>query len=118
MTTRFGGGMYGSSASNSAVVNQAQAYTVAEQILRGNPGLTELEFTTDSDVFLPGQILQVTAPVCGIKEERSFCITEIRAVYFYNRFRYTITARETDFGPLTTGAWESILAYGSENTTR
>lgn len=118
MTGRFGGGMYGSSASNSAVVNQAQANAVAEQILRGNPGLTELEFTTDSDVFLPGQILQVTAPVCGIKEERSFCITEIRAVYFYNRFRYTVTARETDFGPLTTGAWEAILAYGSENTTR
>ncbi len=118
MTGRFGGGMYGAAASNSAVINQAQANAVAKQILRGNPGLTELEFTTDSNVFAPGQILQVTAPVCGLKNERSFYVTEIRAVYFYNRFRYTVTARETDSGPLTTGAWEAILAHGSGNTTR
>ncbi len=113
MSGRFGSGQYGASATNSVVTNEEEAQRVAQQILSANPGLGEIEFTTDSDVFVPGQVIDVIAPVCGINRETLFCITEIRAVYFYNRFRYTITARETDAEPLSTTAWETILATGS-----
>ncbi len=115
MSYRFGSGQYGASAINSVVTNEEEAETVARQMLSANPGLGEIEFSTDSDAFVPGQIIDVIAPVCGIKTEVLFCITEIRAVYFYNRFRYTVTARETDADPLSTTAWETILAKGSAN---
>lgn len=115
MKERYGSGQYGASATNSVVTNQDEAQRVAQQMLLGNPGMGELEFTTDSDVFVPGQIINVIAPVCGMKEIVQFCITEIRSVYFYNRFRYTVTARETDSGPLSTTAWEGILASGRTN---
>lgn len=115
MANRFGSGQYGASAINSVVTDEDAAQTVARQMLSANPGLGEIEFTTDSDAFVPGQIIDVIAPVCGINRETLFCITEIRAVYFFNRFRYTVTARETDAEPLSTTAWETVLAKRSEN---
>lgn len=115
MAARFGSGKYGASAINSVVTTEEEAQTVAQQMLSANPGVGEIEFTTDSDAFVPGQVIDVIAPVCGIVEEKLFCITEIRAVYFCNRFRYTITARETDADPLSTTSWETILAKGTTN---
>ena len=115
MASRYGSGQYGSSAINSVVTNAEEAETVAAQMLLANPGLGEIEFTTDSDAFALGQVVDVIAPVCGINREVLFCITEIRAVYFCNRFRYTIVAKETDADPLSTTAWENILAKGSTN---
>lgn len=112
MAMRYGSGEYGASARNDAVVNQSDAQAVAERILQKSPGLGEIEFTTDFANFVPGQMLGVIAPVCGIDQEKTFCITEIRAVYFYNRFRYRITATETDSDTLAIKAWESVLADG------
>ncbi len=110
LANRYGGGEYGGAATNSAVVNQNQANLVAYEILNSSPGLGEIEFTTDQSGFYPGQNISVVAPVCGIKEARYFCITEINAVYFYNRFRYTVTAKETGGSALSTSRWEAMLA--------
>ncbi len=115
MMQRYGGGEYSASAVSSAVTSQNEAQAVAQQILSGCPGLGEIEFTTDQDAFVPGQIINVTAPVCGLKNETPFCVTEIRAVHFFDRFRYTVVAQETDSGPLTSTCWEAILAGGSTN---
>lgn len=115
MAERYGSGQYGTSASNSVVTTADEATSVAMQMLSGDPGLGEIEFTTDNNEFSLGQVINVTAPVCDIQTEKQFYITEIRAVYFYNRFRYTITAREAATGPLSTTSWEKILADGGTN---
>lgn len=113
MANRYGGGEYGASASSSIIYSIGDAQEVAQQLLAGSPGTGEIEFTTDSDLFVPGQLISVTAPICGIETEQLFCVAEIRSVYFYNRFRYTVTAKETYSGSLSATSWESILAGGS-----
>ncbi len=115
MGQRYGGGEYGGAAANSAVTHQDEAKAVGGQMMESSPGLGEIEFTTDLSGFAPGQVLGVTAPVCGMETKRYFCITEIRAVYFFDRFRYTVTAKQTDSGPLATTCWEAILADGATN---
>lgn len=113
MKQRYGSGEYGASTASSIIQSEDNAASVARQTLIGSPGTGEIEFTTDRDVFILGQIIGVTAPICGINTEQNFCITEIRSVYFYDRFRYTITAAETYSGSLSTVSWESTLASRS-----
>lgn len=115
MVNRYGSGEYGASGASSIIYSLNDAQEVARQMLAGSPGTGEIEFTTDSNVFTPGQLMGVTAPICGISTEQIFCVTEIRSVYFYDRFRYTVTAKETYSGTLSTASWESILAGGSNN---
>ncbi len=115
MSRRYGSGEYGAAAESTVVTNQTDAQTVARQMIANSCGMGEIEFTTDNETFAIGQILKVTAPVCGIGSETKFCITEVRAVYFYDRFRYTVTARETDSGALAAASWEAVLADGSNN---
>ncbi|MBO5248613.1 MAG: hypothetical protein J6B54_04920 [Clostridia bacterium] len=115
MSERYGSGAYGASSESTAVTHQTEAQSVGEQILAGSCGEGEIEFTTDSDKFSLGQMVGVTAPVCGIETETQFCVTEIRAVYFLNRFRYTVTAKQTDTGPLSIASWERVLAGGTTN---
>lgn len=110
MASRYGSGEYGASISNQAVTTQDQAQSVAKKILSYSPGLGEIEFTTDQKGFGLGQNLKVIAPVCGINSTQNFCITEISAVYLHNRFRYTVTAKETDGKPLSIARWENLLA--------
>lgn len=114
MCGRYGSGEYGASAANSVITDQTDAQTVARQMLARSPGMGEIEFATDSDAFVLGQTVGVTAPVCGLESETLFCVTEIRAVYFYNRFRYTVTARQTDYAALAS-SWEEVLAGGKTN---
>ena len=115
MMQRYGSGQYGAATPSSVVYSTADGERLAGQILESVPGTDEVEFSTDSDAFSLGQILSVTAPLCGLKTARPFCVTEIRSVYFANRFRYTVTANETSGGSLSPNAWENTLA-GRTNT--
>ncbi len=110
MIERYGGGSYGASTENTVVESREAAAAVAKQIMNTSPGMGEIEFTTDENTFSLGQFVPVIAPVCGIDEEKTFCITQIRAVYFCNKFRYTITARHADSTGASLASWESTLA--------
>lgn len=110
MHRRYGSGEYGAATPSSVVVTQNDGQQVAAQALASASGLGELEFTTDNDVYSLGQVVLAKLPLFGIKETQRFCITEIRSVYFIDRFRYRIFARETANGTLSSSTWERALA--------
>ncbi len=113
MADRYGSGEYGASAENTVVQDQGAAQAVAEQMMANSPGLGEIEFTTDDDGFLLGQFIPVTAPVCGMEEETWFCVTQVKALWFYDKFRYTVTARKSDGNSLALASWETALAQAT-----
>ena len=110
MQNRYGSGFYGAAAASSVIDTQKDAELIAGQILNRMPGTDEIEFTTDRNSFRPGQIFPVTAPLCGIPTAKNFCVTEWKAVWFYDKFRYTVTAAECGSVPVSEASWEGILA--------
>ena len=110
MQSRYGSGEYGAATYSSVIYSEQDAQRIAAQVLSESPGTGEVEFTTDDGRFSVGQVIGVCAPICGIRELTNYSVTEIRAVYFYDRFRYTVTARKTDAGALSVPTWEEALA--------
>ncbi len=110
MANRYGSGQYGAAAENTVVKTLSAAQSVARQMISNSPGLGEIEFTTDDSTFALGQFIPVIAPVCGIDSEEWFCVTQVKAVYFYNQFRYTVTARRSDGDSIALTSWEAVLA--------
>ena len=117
MMQRYGSGQYGAATASSAIGSVDDALFLAEQAVSAAPGTDEITFTTDADFFSPGQILSVTAPICGIEKAKDFCVSEIRGVYLPGRFRYTVTAKQSANALSETG-WETILAKRSETESR
>lgn len=115
MMGKYGSAWYGMGIKNTTVQSWNDAVTVGNQILATSPGFGEIRFSTDEKGFELGQILDVKAPVCGMITKKTYCITEIRAVYFSDRFRYTVTARESFDGTLAVKSWEALLAAGKSN---
>lgn len=118
MMSRYGSGEYGAATYSSVIYSEDNARQIAAQVLSESPGTGEVEFTTDDERFSVGQVIGVCAPICGIKELTNYSVTEIRAVYFYDRFRFTVTARETDAGALSVPTWEEALAQRNTTETR
>ena len=111
MKQRYGSGLYGGAMSSSLVASEQEGQAIAAQILQGIGDTDEIEFTTDEDAFRLGQVFPVFIPFCGHTQPESFCVTEIRQVYFYGKFRYTVLAKQTVPGaPLGAKSWEATLA--------
>ena len=45
-----------------------------------------------------------------VNESPKFLFKQFGFIYFYDRFRYTVTARKTDAGALSVPTWEEALA--------
>ena len=115
MIQRYGSGQYGAATNSSLIQTQTDAQLLAEQMLSSAPGPDEIEFTTDSNCFILGQVISVTAPVCGIKEPQNFTVSETKAVYFAGEFRYTVTATRRMSDTPVSLQWEQALAAKTTN---
>ncbi len=114
MRKRYGSGEYGAASSSSVIYTQTDGQQIAKRILSANPETGELELTTDCDTFSLGQVFTVKIPFCGIETAQNFCVTEIRSVYFIDRFRYTVIAKETTGATLFSMDWQNTLANGNK----
>lgn len=118
MEERYGSGRYGAATSGATVKTTDDAKALAEELLSTAQGTDEIRFTTDDPSFVPGKLIPVTAPLFGIRDRQTFCVTETKAVYFANRFRYTVTAKQATDNSGSDARWEQILANRSEPEMR
>lgn len=116
MRARYGSGQYGAALSNSSVLTEGSARQIASGILNSASGTDEIEITTDAEDFSLGQAVPVTAPVCGILTPKIFYVSEICAVYFADRFRYTVILGSNARAGRTTSDWEAVLAGRATET--
>lgn len=116
MRDRYGAGQYGAALSNSSVLTDGMAQQIASGILSSASGADEIEITTDAEEFSLGQAVPVTAPVCGILTPQIFYVSEISAVYFAGRFRYTVILGSNARAGRTVSDWEAVLAGRAAET--
>lgn len=114
LSGRYGYGQYGTASQSKTASSQAECDEEASALLTKDAGTEEIEFSTDAPGFEIGQRMFVLAPICGIDETETFCITEVRTLLLAGKFTYTVIAKQAPNGIVTVPGWEAAFAGRSK----